>query len=146
MLPLQKPSHRILVCGGRKFGQVSLDIPPENLAEAVHNAQVEQAFLAATLTKIKERADIEVLIEGNAKGADKLAGKWADENHVAHLTYPADWDKHKKAAGAIRNQQMLDEGKPTLVIAFPGGDGTKDMVRRAKKAGLPVYEVIYETV
>lgn len=43
-----------------------------------------------------------------------------------------------KAAGPIRNQRMLDEGKPDLVVAFPGGRGTADMVRRAKAAGVPV--------
>jgi hypothetical protein len=140
------PKHRILVCGGRKFGCLDLNCPPELFNEAIHNAQVEQAFLRQTLSNINDKAIIEVLIEGDAKGADKLAGRWAEDNGVPRLTFPADWDTHGKAAGSIRNQQMLDEGKPTLVIAFPGGRGTKDMVRRAKKAGLPVYEVVYETV
>ena len=59
------------------------------------------------------------------------------------LAFPADWDKYHKAAGHIRNQQMLTEGKPTLVLAFhhdlARSKGTKDMVRRALKAGLAVY-------
>lgn len=59
------------------------------------------------------------------------------------LAYPADWDKYHRAAGHIRNQQMLAEGKPTLVLAFhhdlAKSKGTKDMVRRALKEGLPVY-------
>ena len=46
-----------------------------------------------------------------------------------------------KRAGPLRNQRMLDEGKPDLVVAFPGGGGTKDMVRRAVKAGVSVHEV-----
>jgi len=53
----------------------------------------------------------------------------------------ANWRTHGKAAGPIRNQQMLDEGRPHLVVAFPGGTGTADMVRRAKAAGVPVMEV-----
>jgi ABC-type sugar transport system substrate-binding protein len=36
---------------------------------------------------------------------------------------------------------MLDEGKPDIVVAFPGGTGTADMVRRARKAGVVVIEV-----
>jgi hypothetical protein len=44
-------------------------------------------------------------------------------------------------AGPLRNYQMLEEGKPDLVVAFPGGGGTKDMVRRAVKAGVSVHEV-----
>ena len=55
--------------------------------------------------------------------------------------YPADWDKHGKAAGPIRNKQMIDEGKPDLVIAFPGGRGTAGAVRLAKFAGVTVRVV-----
>ena len=47
-----------------------------------------------------------------------------------------DWKKYGKKAGPLRNQQMLEEGKPDLVVAFPGGNGTADMVRRAKKANI----------
>ena len=52
--------------------------------------------------------------------------------------FPADWSEYGKAAGAIRNQQMLDEGTPDLVVAFPGGNGTLDMVRRSQRAGIKV--------
>jgi hypothetical protein len=57
------------------------------------------------------------------------------------VVYPADWAKHGRAASPIRNQQMLDEGRPNLVVAFPGGRGTADMVRRARSAGVEVIEV-----
>ena len=50
--------------------------------------------------------------------------------------FPADWKVRGRAAGHIRNQQMLDEGRPHLVVAFPGGRGTADMVRRARAAGI----------
>ena len=56
--------------------------------------------------------------------------------------FPADWIRHGRAAGPIRNEQMLREGCPDLVVAFhddPGlGRGTADMVRRALAAGVPV--------
>jgi hypothetical protein len=55
--------------------------------------------------------------------------------------YVAQWKKHGRAAGPIRNQRMLDEGKPDLVVAFPGGRGTADMIRRAERAGVPVQQV-----
>jgi hypothetical protein len=90
-----------------------------------------------------------VVIEGGARGADRAAAKWADQPGflppVKHEQYPADWEKHGRAAGYIRNQQMLDEGKPDVVWAFHDdlsqSRGTADMVRRAKKAGIPVYVV-----
>jgi hypothetical protein len=82
---------------------------------------------------------IDVIIHGaNPRGADKLADELADELGIAKLVYPADWNKHGKAAGPIRNQQMIDEGHPTYVLAFPDpkSRGTWDMVRRAKAAGV----------
>lgn len=83
----------------------------------------------------------DVIISGMAKGADTLAVRYAEEFHIPLEKYPAEWDKHGKAAGPIRNQRMLDEGKPDLVIAFPGRRGTADMVRRAKAAGVKVEEI-----
>jgi len=64
---------------------------------------------------------------------------WAESREIACETYPADWDKHGKAAGPIRNQEMLDQ-HPDFVLAFPGGNGTADMVARARRAGVPVAE------
>ena len=56
--------------------------------------------------------------------------------------FPAKWNEHGKAAGPIRNQQMLTEGKPDLVIAFndylPNSKGTLDMVTRARRAGVAI--------
>jgi hypothetical protein len=90
------------------------------------------------------------VMEGGAKGADAAARAWACRPFspgvlIEHFPFPADWDKYGKAAGPIRNQQMLDEGHPDMVIAFhddlTNSKGTKDMVKRAKKAGVPVYLV-----
>lgn len=54
---------------------------------------------------------------------------------------PADWKTHGKRAGSIRNQKMIDDYHPQLVVAFPGGAGTADMVRRARAAGIEVREI-----
>ena len=85
------------------------------------------------------------IIEGQAKGADQIAGEWAELSgvrKVKHVKFPADWATYKRAAGPIRNQQMLDEGKPDLVLAFHDNikqsKGTGDMVRRAHRTGIPV--------
>lgn len=78
------------------------------------------------------------LVHGGAPGADSEAAyvaayllEWPVEAH------PADWQRHGRAAGPIRNQQMADAGAD-LVLAFPGSRGTADMVRRARAAGIPV--------
>lgn len=70
-----------------------------------------------------------------------MAGAWAENNKVPQLCYLADWKTHGLNAGPIRNKQMLDEGKPDLVLAFPGGRGTANMVTQARKAGVRVVDV-----
>lgn len=102
---------RVLVCGGRDY------------KDRERMFQILDAL-----------SDVDCIIEGGARGADSLAGEWADARSVALEVYPADWNVHGKSAGHIRNQQMLDEGKPDLVIAFPGGRGTANMVLRAEQA------------
>jgi hypothetical protein len=86
-----------------------------------------------------------ILIEGECQGADKLGAQVARELGVPEediRKFPADWAKYGKAAGPIRNQQMLDEGKPDIVLAFHpdigSSKGTLDMIKRANKAGIPV--------
>lgn len=114
---------RILVCGGRDFTDYKL--------------------LSDILDQYYE-ADNLLIIEGDAKGADRLAGEWALRNNVHLEIFPADWKRFGKKAGPKRNQEMLNEGHPDLVIAFPGGNGTADMVKRARLANVPVKEINYE--
>jgi hypothetical protein len=91
---------------------------------------------------IKGVGEIEVVIEGEAKGADRLAGIVADELGIPVMKFPAQWGLYGKAAGPIRNQQMLDEGKPDEVWVFHDSlstsKGSKDMAERATKAGFRV--------
>ena len=104
---------RVLVCGGRDFDQWS----------KVHRLLTE--------------AKPSVIINGAAPGADRLASKWADINGVPLVEYPALWKQGKKA-GPQRNAFMLADSRPDIVIAFPGGAGTNDMISKAEAAGIPV--------
>jgi len=80
------------------------------------------------------------VIHGAAKGADTCGDFAAKTLRLPVQSFPAEWDRHGKAAGPIRNQRMLTEGKPDLVLAFhddiEGSKGTKDMVARATRAGV----------
>jgi len=107
---------RVIVCGGRDYADYSA------VARALHQNGVSE------------------LACGGATGADSLAYDWAWKTGKPCKLFYADWKQHGKAAGPIRNQQMLDEFKPDAVIAFPGGKGTADMVRRARAAGVRVVE------
>ncbi len=112
---------RVLVCGGREyqdFGRVE---------RFMENLLAEHLSL--------------MVITGCAPGADDYARRWARHRQgVSCQDFPADWSRGPKA-GPERNARMLAEGKPDLVVAFPGGRGTADMVRRARKAGVEVIEV-----
>ena len=118
---------RVLVCGGRDY--------------------TDRDHIWNTLTKIDAwRGPFSCVIHGAARGADEEAMIWvntmADSGRsIHHAPFVADWRTHGRAAGVIRNQRMIDEGKPALVIAFPGGRGTADMVSKAKKAGIEVIEI-----
>lgn len=88
---------------------------------------------------------ISCIIQGGALGADRFARRWAEENCVPMQEYAvtrADWTRHGKRAGPMRNRWMLADSKPDLVIAFPGKDGTADMVAQARAAGVPVMEIV----
>jgi len=111
---------KILVCGGRDFNN-----------QAIFNQAMEHYIPKTTL-----------VIHGAAKGADTLADNWAKENGLPIEAYPANWDKYGKRAGYIRNVQMLNEGKPDMVIAFPGGKGTEMMINLAHAAKVPVWEIL----
>ena len=83
-----------------------------------------------------------IIIHGAAKGTDSIAGEEGNKHGYEVRAYPADWERYGRAAGPIRNQQMLDLERPQLVVAFhdnlDSSRGTKDMVQRAKCLGIPV--------
>src|SRR3989304_4633353 len=110
--------QRVLVCGDRNWTDLNL----------VRNV----------IKKMHERESIEVIIEGECRGADKFGRIVAEELGIPVLPFPANWAKEGKAAGHIRNQKMIDEGRPTLILAFhPSIDqsrGTADMLKRAANA------------
>lgn len=108
---------RVLVCGGRNYSD----------RKRVAN---ELCALAPS-----------VVIHGGAPGADSIANEWTYVHRVKREVYKPDWARHGKAAGPIRNAKMLSKSNPDLVLAFPGGTGTADMVRKAKAAGVRVIEI-----
>lgn len=104
----------VLVCGGRDFADET---------RVFNGLEYFDQSCDGPITK---------LIHGGAQGADALAAEWASKSNVPAQCFAANWRKYGKRAGPLRNQRMLDEGKPDFVLAFPGGKGTADMIRRAE--------------
>lgn len=85
----------ILVCGGRSYS--------------------DEATMRHHLSRYAP--SVSVLIHGGAGGADMLAERVAyDLGWQSVRGFPANWREHGKRAGPIRNQQMLDEGKPDVQV------------------------------
>jgi len=111
-------SARLLVCGGREYS--------------------DRDRVFAVLSELNPA----IIIHGAARGADSLADEWARSlGSVGIKSFPADWATNGKSAGPMRNAKMLHEGHPSLVVAFPGGRGTDDMVRRSLAAGVTVLRI-----
>ena len=109
---------RVLVYGGRDFTKQNL------------------GFRA--LDKLHAEFGFTLVIDGVARGADTIGYNWAQKEGLPSERYPAQWDKYGRSAGPIRNKQMLDEGKPDIAVAFPGGTGTSNMTKQLLEAGVLV--------
>jgi ABC-type Fe3+-hydroxamate transport system substrate-binding protein len=112
---------RAIVCGGRDYHD-----GPRFLAE---------------MNRLHSELKFTCIIEGGALGVDLYACNWAKMQSVPHEQYKADWATLKKSAGAIRNLEMILKGKPEVVIAFPGGMGTRDMVQKASDYFIKVIRI-----
>lgn len=98
-------------------------------------------FVFSALDAIHEHTPIRRLAHGACSGADTIAAEWAKERGVDVMPYPADWPTHGRRAGPMRNGRMLREERPDVVVAFPGGTGTADLVKQAKRFNIRVVEI-----
>lgn len=80
-----------------------------------------------------------VVLSGGARGADRLGAAWALVRQIPVEIYPADWEKHGKGAGVIRNQQMAEKAEALIAVWDGNSRGTQDMIKRALNRGLVVY-------
>lgn len=117
--PGEAPPKRILICGSRDWA--------------------DGALVGRRMSELPAGT---VIIEGGARGADTYARLCAEALGFEWVPFEADWRRYGLAAGPRRNAQMLAEGKPDLVWAFHDAweqsRGTKDMIEKARKAGVPV--------
>lgn len=109
----------VIVCGGRNFK--------------------DRDFIFKTLDLWHARNRITHVVHGAAKGADTIAGEWAITRGIPVTSVRAEWEVYGRKAGPIRNTKMLIDHRPQWVIAFPGGDGTGNMIEQALAAGVRVW-------
>lgn len=107
---------KIIVSGGRDFS--------------------DYEHVKRSLDILASKIEISEIVQGGASGVDSLAKRWAEENYVECTEFKADWDRHGRAAGPIRNEEMAKEGD--ILARFPGGRGTANMERMARKHFVPI--------
>jgi hypothetical protein len=100
-----------------------------------------KARVYAELDALHKVRLVTLLVVGCANGADCFARCWAHDRQVALKVHRANWSALGKAAGHLRNQEIVDH-PPHVLIAFPGQRGTADCTRRARAAGIPVLVVV----
>lgn len=122
---MKKPFY-VLVCGGRGFNNKGM------MADVLHGVMTNRSIYDSDDQRM-------VIVHGNARGADQMAGDWAAYWDMPVFAIPAEWNRlGPHAAGPHRNSQMLNWLDIGHVVAFPGGTGTADMVARAQRASIPV--------
>ena len=99
---------------------------------------IETSFKVNLLTDISELS----IISGMAREIDSVAVKYAKENNIKLLEYPANWKNFGKSAGHIRNLEMAKDGTHLLAIWDGQSKGTKNMIDQMKKMGKSTYVVI----
>jgi hypothetical protein len=118
------PAFRVVVTGSRQWPD------PATVHAELDRQLAEHPFL--------------VVVHGDCpRGADRQARDWCREHaETAEERHPADWHRHGRAAGTIRNQQMIDSGAD-LVLGFPtaASRGTLHCLTAARRAGIPVRVV-----
>lgn len=112
---------RIIIAGSRHM--------PDSLAYLVNEAVIKSGF------------DITEVVCGMARGADTLGASWARSKGIKVKEFPADWNKYGRAAGPIRNKQMLDYAEGLIVFIWNGSRGSENMLQQTLKAGKPVFVV-----
>ncbi len=114
---------KVIIAGGRSFDNYEL--------------------LCEKCTKILSNSkDIEI-VSGTANGADKLGERFANENGYSIKKFPANWDKHGKSAGYIRNKEMALYADALIAFWDGKSKGTALMISLAKGYNLKVKVIIY---
>ena len=112
-----------IICGGRHFDNQAM-------------------FDSSMRDIIRLRGLPDKVVHGAQTGADTMAGKWGKRMGLEVVPVEAEWKRLGGGAGPIRNQRMIDEYHPQLVVAFPGGPGTRNMTNKARAANITIVEIV----
>lgn len=88
------------------------------------------------------------IVSGGAYGTDHageiMARMMMLKEDVKLTVFNADWKKHGKSAGMIRNCEMADYADELLLVWDGKSAGSKNMKKEMMKRGKPVHELVIE--
>ena len=107
--------------------------------------------LCKTCVKLKFHGDepersatVTEVVSGGCRGVDRLGEDWAVKEHIPIKVFPANWGKHGRAAGPIRNKQMAEYADALLLFWDGKSKGSASMKREMESLNKPVHEIIIE--
>jgi hypothetical protein len=120
--------NALIIAGGRDFKNFSLLVERVDVFRRVHS--------------LLDPEDLQI-VSGGADGADRLGELYAKNNNLKVVKFPADWEKHGKSAGPIRNAAMATYASHAILFWNGGSPGTKNMIYNAKLQKLKINVVYY---
>lgn len=126
---------KAIVGGGRHFGRVGQSVTTENAKSFIDQATQERAMLVAKLDEFQAKTPITLLICGHEGGAERLARAWAEAKQLKTLVV----SRRGRETIIARNQRMLNDTAPDVVITFGSGEATLQLIEDAKQKGLTTY-------
>ena len=100
----------------------------------------DATLIRKALSLIHIRTPICVLIHGGHVALGNIVEDWARDRDIHILRYPANWRLPGKRAEGVRNDFMLSDSRPDMVLALPGGDDTRALIAKALARGVPVRD------
>lgn len=110
------------------------------------HTECDEELIYKVLDDLHRLRPINLLVQGFAKNTDQIAHAWARKRGVnstgdKYKITNTDWHKLGKGAGPWRNKNMLVNERPNTIVAFPGGNGTANMIEQGRKAYVSIIEV-----
>lgn len=128
----------LIIAGSRRFPSLGITKPSDwgdwNKVEPIYNILLDLIDKNISIESVTNE------VSGKCWGIDELGEYWAMEYNKPVLSFPANWDKYKKAAGPIRNSEMEKVGHVLVAICTPKSRGTLDMIHKMEKADKPVIK------
>ena len=114
---------QLLIAGGRDFDDYEL--------------------LCSVVDRYRGEHRVKRIVSGGAGGADRLGERYAKRHHLPILRIKPEWDRHGRAAGILRNQDLVDAADHVICFWDEKSKGTQDTIKKTRRANKSLEIVVY---